>query len=139
MNPLGEVPGLEVGDKRLSQSGAILLWLAETHGRFAFEADQRSEALRWLFFHHHRFTNDYAVHRRQYCFTPAPAHESVMAILRARVEGSFAIVEKHLSNHRFVLGGDKPTIVDFSLAGYVFYPPEEIGLDNAADWPHNGH
>ena len=135
MNQMGEVPVLEWAGQRLSQSGAILLWLAETHGQFAFDADQRFEAMRWLFFDNHRFTNDYAVHRRQYCFTPAPAHESVMVFLRARVEASFAIAEKHLSTRRFVLGGDKPTIIDFSMAGYVFYPPEETGFDIAAAYP----
>ena len=135
MNEMGEVPVLEVAGKRMSQSGAILLWLAETHGQFGFDADQRSEALRWLFFDNHRFTNDYAVHRRQHCFTPAPAHESVMAFLRARVEATFAIAEKHLSTRRFVLSGDKPTIVDFSMAGYVFYPVRETGFDIAASYP----
>src|SRR3954451_22031780 len=105
----------------MSQSSAILLWLTETHRQFAFDADQRFEAMRWLFFNNHRFTNDYAVHRRQYCFTPAPAHESVMAFLRARVEASFAIAEKHLSTRHSALG-DRPTIVDFSIA-----PPEETG------------
>jgi glutathione S-transferase len=134
MNEMGEVPVLEVADKRMSQSGAILTWLVETTGHFAVDADNRFEALRWLFFDNHRFTNDYAVHRRQHCFTPAPAHESVMVFLRARVEASFAIVEKHLSGRRFMLG-DRLTIVDFSMAGYVFYPPEETGFDIALDYP----
>ena len=129
MNQMGEVPVLEWAGQRMSQSGAILLWLTETHGQFAFDADQRFDAMRWLFFDNHRFTNDYAVHRRQYCFTPAPAHESVMAFLRARVEASFAIAEKHLSTRRFALG-DRPTIVDFSIA-----PPEETGFDIATAYP----
>ena len=34
-NVMGEVPVLEVADKRMSQSGAILMWLAETVGKFA--------------------------------------------------------------------------------------------------------
>ena len=31
--------------------------------------------------------------------------------------------------------GDQPTIVDFSLAGYVYYPKEETGFDIAAEFP----
>ena len=33
-NVMGEVPVLEVDGRHMSQSGAILLWLAETHGVF---------------------------------------------------------------------------------------------------------
>jgi glutathione S-transferase len=34
-NTMGEVPVLEVNGQRMSQSGAILIWLAETTGKFA--------------------------------------------------------------------------------------------------------
>ena len=35
---------------------------------------------------------------------------------------------------RFMLG-DRPTIVDFSLVGYLYYPCEETGFDLAAAFP----
>ncbi len=35
MNAMGEVPVLEVDGQLMSQSGAILIWLAETTGKFA--------------------------------------------------------------------------------------------------------
>jgi glutathione S-transferase len=133
-NPMGEVPVLEVDGKHMSQSGAILMWLAETTGHFAVDADQRFEAMRWLFFDNHKFTNNYAMHRFQRCFTPQPVHDSILAFLRSRVEASFAIVDKHLAGRDFMLA-ERPTIVDFSLAGYVFYPPEETGFDIAASYP----
>jgi len=132
-NAMGEVPVLEVAGKRMSQSGAILLWLAETTGHFAPAADQRFEALRWLLFDNHKFTNNYAMHRVQNCFTPNP-EPAVLAFLRARVESSFSIADKHLADRAFVLG-ERPTIVDFSLAGYVYYPAAETGFDIAAEYP----
>ena len=52
----------------------------------------------------------------------------------ARAEASFAVAEKHLSDRRFVLG-DAPTIVDLSMAGYVYYPPDETGFDIATTYP----
>ena len=134
MNQMGEVPVLEVAGKRLTQSGAILLWLAETHGHFAFDAHQRFEAMRWFFFDNHKFTNNYAMHRAQRCFTPEPPPEAVLAFLRTRAEASFAVAEKHLSDRRFILG-DAPTIVDLSMAGYIYYPPEETGFDIATAYP----
>ena len=138
---MGEVPVLEVADKRMSQSGAILMWLAETVGKFAPTNDERFEALRWLFFDNHKFifdnhkfTNNYAMHRVQNCFTPRAADPAVLAFLRSRVESAFSIADKHFSARPFVLG-DHPTIVDFSMAGYVYYPAMETGFNIAAEYP----
>jgi glutathione S-transferase len=85
-------------------------------------------------FDNHRFTNNYAMHRVQNCFTPQAADPAVLAFLRSRVESTFAIAEKHLAGRPFVLG-ERPTIVDFSLAGYVYYPATETGFDIAAEYP----
>jgi glutathione S-transferase len=132
---MSEVPVLEVDGRRRSQSGAILMWLAETVGKFApADDDERFEAIRWLLFDNHRFTNNYAMHRVQNCFTVPPVHPAVLAFLRSRVESTFLVAEKHLADRPFVLG-EKPTIVDFSMAGYVYYPAEETGFDIAAEFP----
>ena len=133
-NTMGEVPVLEVNGTRMSQSGAILLWLAETTGKFAFADAERFEAMRWLFFDNHKFTNNYAMHRFQNSFTPEPVAPAILSFLKARVEASFSIVDKHLTDRPFMLG-DRPTIVDFSLAGYMYYPPEETGFDLEAAFP----
>jgi glutathione S-transferase len=123
-----------VADKRISQSGAILMWLAETVGKFAPTHDERFEALRWLLFDNHKFTNNYAMHRFQNCLTPHAVDPAVLAFLRSRVESTFSIADKHLTDHPFVLG-ETPTIVDFSMAGYVYYPAAETGFDIAAQFP----
>lgn len=130
-NPMGEVPVLEVDGQRMTQSGAILMWLAETHGRFAPETDERFEAMRWLLFDNHKFTSNYAQHRILLSMMPEPAHPSTLAYLRSRVDSAFSIVDKHLAGRSFVLGA-RPTIVDFSLAGYIYYPIAETGIDVAA-------
>jgi glutathione S-transferase len=133
-NMMGEVPVLEVDGKRMSQSGAILLWLAEVTGKFVPASDQRFEAMRWLFFDNHKFTNNYAMHRVQNCMTPRAADPAVLAFLRSRVESAFSIADKHFRARPFVLG-DSLTIVDFSFAGYVYYPAAETGFDIAAEYP----
>jgi glutathione S-transferase len=74
MNAMGEVPVLEVDGQLMSQSGAILIWLAETTGKFAPSAEQRHEALRWIMFDNHKFTNNHAMHRFQKSFMPEPVH-----------------------------------------------------------------
>jgi glutathione S-transferase len=95
-NAMGEVPVFETAGQRMSQSGAILMWLAETTGHFAPAEEERYEALRWLLFDNHKFTNNYAIHRFQNSFMPEPAHPAVLAFMRARAESSFAIVEKSI-------------------------------------------
>src|SRR5258708_26690759 len=121
-NAMGEVPVFEVNGQRMSQSGAILIWLAESTGGFApVGLDERFEALRWILFDNRKFTNNYAMHRFQNSLTPEPVHPAILAFLRSRVEASCAIVDKHLSDRPFVLG-ERPTIVDFSMAGFVDYP-----------------
>ena len=57
-NAMGEAPVLEVDGKKLTQSGAILTYLAETTGHFApADSEQRYEALRWILYDNYRFTN----------------------------------------------------------------------------------
>jgi glutathione S-transferase len=90
--------------------------------------------MRWLFFDNHKFSSNYAMHRVQNCMTPQAVDPAVLAFLRSRVESAFSIAEKHFRDRPFALG-DSPTIVDFSMAGYVYYPAAETGFDVAAEYP----
>jgi glutathione S-transferase len=121
-NAMGEVPVLEVNGRRMSQSGAILIWLAETTGKFAPGTDERFEALRWILFDNHKFTNNYAMHRFQNSLTAEPVHPAILTFLRSRVEASHSIVDKHLMDRPFMLG-DRPTIVDFPWRGTCIILP----------------
>lgn len=132
-NAMGEVPVLEADGQRKTQSGAILMWPAEMHGQFAPRPEEKFETMRWLLFDNHKFTSNYAQHRILLSMMLEPAHPSTLAYLRSRVDSAFAIVDKHLADRPFILGG-RPTIVDFSLAGYIYYPIEETGID-VAEYP----
>ena len=88
-NVMGEVPVLEADGQSMSQSGAILLWLAETHGVFAPTHQETFETARWLLFDNHKFTGNFAQHRFQRCFMPEPAHPGRPHLfVRARTESS---------------------------------------------------
>ena len=67
-------------------------------------------------------------------FGPSAPDPAVMAFLRTRIDSAHAIVDKHLATRPFLLG-ERPTIADISLSGYVFYPVEESGIDIAATYP----
>jgi glutathione S-transferase len=131
VNEMGEAPVLEVDGRRLSQSGAILTWLADKTGKFKpATEDERLEALRWMLFDNHKFTGYFATYRFMRSFLPKEPSPDVLALLKGRFDAALAIVEKHLAGSKFIVG-DEPTVADFSLAGYMFYPPEESGYD----WP----
>jgi glutathione S-transferase len=140
VNEMGEAPVLQDGARRLAQSGAILTYLADRHGRFGGDtADERLEILRWLLFDNHKFTSYFASYRFAKAFGPVAPDPAVMAWLKGRMDNAYAIVDKHLAAGPYLVGG-RPTIADFSLSGYLFYPVEESGYDllprfaNIAAW-----
>jgi glutathione S-transferase len=136
VNEMGELPVLETEGKRLSQSGAILLYLAEMTDAFAPQSDvERNEVLRWILFDNHKFTSYLSTYRFMRSFLPQPPDANVLAFLKGRFDNSLGIVDKHLGTSKF-MAGDKPTIADFSLAGYLFYPAEEHGYDWAEVSPN---
>jgi glutathione S-transferase len=135
-NELGEVPVLDVGSKKMTQSGAILLYLAEMTDKFAPETDdERNEALRWILFDNHKFTSYFATYRFMKALAPQAPDPAVMTFLKGRFDGAAAIVEGHLAKSKFMIA-DRPTIADFSLAGYMFFPEEETGYNWAKSHPN---
>ena len=134
-NEMGEVPILDTGDQRLTQSAAILLWLAQRHGQYGgANADEHQDVLRWLFFDNHKFTSYFATFRFLKSFAPAAPEPALAQWLKGRVDNAYGIVEKHLAGRAFIVGS-APTIADLSLAGYVFYPAEESGIDIETSYP----
>jgi glutathione S-transferase len=135
VNAMGEVPVLETGDRKLTQSAAIMSWLAARHGAYAGKSDEdRQEVMRWLFFDNHKFTSYLATLRFLKSFAPAAPDPAVAAFLRGRIDNAFGIVEKHLSGRDYIVG-DEPTIADMSMCGYLYFPAEESGYDIPAKYP----
>ena len=133
INVMGEVPVLLHEGRTISQSAVILDYLAEKLGRYGpRDADERREVLRWLLFDNHKLTSYTATLRFMRTFTKNP-DPAVIAEFRRRAEGAWAILNAHLDGRSFVVG-ERLTIADLSLAGYLFWP-EEIGVD-WDDHPH---
>lgn len=135
-NEMGEVPVFEDGEVKLAQSGVILTYLADKHGRFGgSSAAEKREVLRWILFDNHKFTSYFATYRFLKSFMPKEPDPAVTAWLKGRIDSAFAIVDKHLATQTFMVG-EKLTIADISMAGYLFYPVEEHGYDFAASHPN---
>lgn len=137
INEMGELPVLVHGERKLSQSGVILTYLARRTGRFLPEGeDEELEALRWILFDNQKVNGYLGPYRAIRNYTPEP-DLAAMAFLQGRFTNTLAIVNRRLEAAPFLLGA-RPTIADVSLAGYLFYPAEEFGFDIGVDHPAIG-
>src|SRR5262249_12031388 len=125
INEMGEAPVLVHGDRKLSQSGVILTYLAEQSGQFQPQGtDEELECLRWLLFDNQKVNGYLGPYRFLKNFAPKP-DPGGMAFLKGRIDNSLAILAKRLAKAPYVLG-ERPTIADISLVGYLYYPAEEF-------------
>jgi len=137
INVMGEAPLLQHKGATLAQSGVILDYLAEALGQFGpRDAAERREILRWILFDNHKLTSYTATLRFLRTFTEAP-DPVILQFLRTRAETAWGILNAHLAGRTFAVG-DRLTIADLSLCGYLFWP-DEIGVDwnaypNVRDW-----
>ena len=136
INPNAKTPAIMDGETRVFDSNAILLYLAEKSGKFmpAKSLAAHGEMYSWLMFiatgigpysgqcvHFKHFApepKDYAVSRYQY-----------------EAERHWHIIEAHLANHKFMLGGEY-TLVDMSLWGWTRAVPFILGPDAMTKMPH---
>src|SRR6185503_8222112 len=126
VNALGEVPVLLHQDKKLTQSGVILEYLAEITGQYgARNKDEGREILRWILYDNHKFTSYVATLRFMLQFTQGP-EPAVAEFLKQRVTANLKIVDGHLATRDFILD-DRATIADLSMCGYMFFDAE-LGL-----------
>ncbi|BAP45665.1 glutathione S-transferase [Pseudomonas sp. StFLB209] len=133
VNEQGEVPVLEHQGKSLTQSALILDYLADYTGQFGGRtAEEKQEIWRWMLFDNHKFTSYYATLRFLYGIQKTGDTE-VTRFLRDRAAAAYQVVDTHLSKTPWLVG-ERMTIADLSLAGYVFMP-EETGLSMEA-YPH---
>src|SRR3954464_9318160 len=133
-NAMGELPILEVDGKKMTQSGAILMFLAAKHGAYGGQTeDERQEVLRWILFDNHKFTSYMASWRFTKSFAPTAPDPGVEKWLKGRIDNAYGIVERHLETRDYVVGS-APSIADMSMCGYLFFPAEESGYDIARQY-----
>jgi GST-like protein len=120
VNPNAKVPALVDGDAVLFDSNAILLWLADTRGRFVpSEAVDRAAVLSWLFFVATGLSpfSGQAVH-----FWRMAPEEVAYAKNRYRKEviRHYEVMERRLEMAPF-LGGEDYSIADMAAWGWMGY------------------
>lgn len=134
INAMGEIPVLEDNGETLTQTGPILLRLAERYGRLGGECESgRYEVLRWLFWDNQKLSAHMATYRFMRTFSRR-AEPAVLAYLCARADDFLGILERRVSASTFV-AGEQPTIADLSLCAYLSYPTDETGYDLSSSHP----
>ena len=123
VNEMGEVPVIEHRGKRLSQSGIILDYLACSLGKYGWSNDEeRREILRWILWDNHKLTS-YIATLRYFIQFAKTGETPVNEFLRGRVKAALKLLDGHLAGAAFAVG-ERPTIADLSMCGYLFWPDE---------------
>lgn len=132
LNEMAECPVLTIDGRTLSQSGVILLHLAQRTGRF-MDTD-RDEILRWLFWDNHKGSSQFGALRFLMNFVPpAQRPAETIAWLQGRTRAALRTLDGRLAGRDWLVGA-APTIADLSCCSYLYYP-EPFGFDRA-EWPH---
>lgn len=131
-NPVGKVPLLELADgRRLAESNAILLHLAEGTRFLPADAFDRAKVYEWLFFEQYVHEPAIAV-RRSVLTVPERADQRTPERLAALLEAgerALDVMELRLSDADW-LAGDDYSLADIALYAYT-HVADEGGFDLA--------
>ncbi len=144
LNPSGLIPVLETPDGAIFETGAILLWLADRHGKLAPLPDSpdRATFLKWLFFLSN--TLHVALRMRFYPDQYVGGDRAAQAQLQAHLKGEIAThltrLEDAAAARPVWFCAETPSCLDLYLACLLrwadLYPAaDRSGWFSLGDWP----
>ncbi len=138
LNPAGLIPTLITPQGPISETGAILLWLADTHslGPKPAEAD-RLPFLKWLFFLSNTAHADLRQMFYPHLYCPVDAHPAHAEIMTARMTRHFALLDEAAAEHPTLFAPARPLAAyAITLARWsVLYPHGGRPWFSLADYP----
>ena len=130
INPAGKLPALVDGDLMLTESIAIVLYLAEKYpekGLIPAGLAQRAELYRWLLFAATELEQPlWRIARHTNVYPEEKRLSAEVALAREDFKPMAAVLEEHLKGRQFVMG-KSVTVADFALA-YTLDWANEIHL-----------
>lgn len=100
LNPTGLIPTLETQDGPISETAAILLWLADRHGLAPRPEDRaRATFLRWLFFLSNTVHADLVTMFYPSRYVPAQAISAHHDLMAGRMQGHWALLDGIVQDH----------------------------------------
>lgn len=138
LNPTGLIPTLETPQGPISETGAILLWLADTHQLGPSPADpDRPVFLKWLFFLSNTAHSELRQIFYPHQYVPADAHRAHLEIVSTRMKRHFDLLDSAAEKHPKLFAAGRPlgvyTIVLTRWA--ALYPVTGPRWFNLADFP----
>ena len=139
-NPDGHVPLLELEDgRRLAESNAILLYLAEGTPYLPADRFERAEVLRWMFFEQHSHEPAIAAARFWLALVKGGRDLRTHDIDQWMEKGyeALALMERHLGHNRYFVG-ERTSVADLALYAHTHVAPEGDfdlgGFPAVTDW-----
>jgi glutathione S-transferase len=124
INPLGKCPALRLEDKSiLTESNAILCYLAAGTEYFPADALLRARVLQWMFFEQRSHLPYIGVARFQLHLLKKRPREDDLATWHSLGNIALQIMDQHLEGNKW-LATDAFTIADIALYAYTHVAPE---------------
>jgi len=118
INPVGQVPAIVFDDgRRLAQSNAIILYLAEGSALIPADSFQRAKMLEWMFWEQYSHEPAIAVARFQVKFQSRPVADLEPRLVE-RGDAALQRLEDGLAGPDFLLG-DTISLADVALVAYT--------------------
>jgi glutathione S-transferase len=135
INPAGQVPVVQFADGQiLSQSNAIMLYLADGSRLIPADLFARAQMFQWLFWEQYSHETAIAVLRFRTVFLKIPENR-IDPSLRPRCNAVLDLMENHLAQRHYFVGGAL-SLADIALLAYTRFAPE-AGLalpQNVTHW-----
>lgn len=135
INPNGKAPAIEDDGKRVFDSTAILLYLAEKHSAFLGKPEDRGELLSWLFW----IASGLGPFSGQWVhFQTAGAEQGgdyAKKRYRFEAERHYGVLNDHLAGRQWIVGDDY-TIADMAAWGWVDRHVRVLGEGKIDDFPN---
>lgn len=131
INPAGKIPALVDGDTVLTESVAIVLYLADKYPAkrlIPADAAARAQVYRWLLFAVTELEQPlWRIARNSFIYPEAQRLPADVAIARREFTEMATVLDDHLRGREFVVG-DRVTVADFVTAYTLDWANEETLL-----------
>lgn len=141
LNPTGKIPSLETPDGALSEVGAILIYLSETHRQMAPQPGHpgRADFLKWLFFTANTLHPDLIMQFYLHRYGPKEAMHDMRVQTTGRLHTHLSLLDQALGKATWS-GAETPSVTDYYVATCLrwaaLYPAGETGWFTLSHYPN---